>query len=157
MSFFTLRESVKPLARLPIDYQVYAREQAGRCLRIKRVIRRLVLGSCLALTVGCSAIGKSDTFTLTADLPPDFYYKATAIYIPAKGESCTVPGGRNTHVVFNRKWSKEYQQNSEVELFRTVSGCPLSLYGVNLDVFAKYAKGTTDFGTDRKTRFPLRH
>ena len=148
MSFFTLQDSDKQPARLPIDDQVYAREQPGRYLRKKRVIPSLILGSCLALTVGCSTMGKSDTFTLTADLPPDFYYKATAIYVPAKGESCTVPGGRNTHVVFNRKWSKEYQRSSEVELFRTVSGCPLSLYAVNLDVFAKYAKGTTDFGTD---------
>ena len=84
MSFFTLRESDKPLARLPIDYQVYAREQAGRCLRIKRVIRRLVLGSCLALTVGCSATGKTNTFILTADLPPNFAYAARANYVPAR-------------------------------------------------------------------------
>ena len=49
--------------------------QVGREIpRMKCIIHRLMLGSCLALTVGCSAIGKSNTFTLTADLPPGFAY-----------------------------------------------------------------------------------
>ena len=115
---------------------------------MKHLIRSLCLGSCLALTLGCSATGKHNTFTFTADLPPDFFYKATAVYVPASGESCTVPGGRNTQVVFNRKWRTEYQQNSEVALYRTVSGCPLMLHSVNLDVYAIYGKSVADFGTD---------
>ncbi|MFW0754158.1 hypothetical protein ACN1C3_05310 [Pseudomonas sp. H11T01] len=115
---------------------------------MKRVVQRLILGSCLVLTVGCSATGRSDSFTFTADLPPNFVYKATAVYVPAKGETCTVPGGKNTQVVFNRKWRKEYKQNSEVLLHRTVSGCPLTLYSVDLDVNATYGKDTSDFGSD---------
>ena len=115
---------------------------------MKRLVQSFIAGSCLALTVGCSTTGKSGTFTVTADLPPDFFYKATAVYVPASGESCTVPGGKNTQVVFNRKWRSEYQQNSEVELYRTVSGCPLMLRSVNLDVYAIYGKSVADFGTD---------
>lgn len=120
---------------------------------MKRIVRSLIGGSCLSLAVGCSATGisasgNSASFTLTADLPPDFFYKATAVYVPASGETCTVPGGKGTHVVFNRKWRKNYQQNSEVELYRTVSGCPLMLYSVNLNVYAIYAEHVADFGMD---------
>ena len=34
---------------------------------MKHLIRSLCLGSCLALTLGCSATGKHNTFTFTAD------------------------------------------------------------------------------------------
>lgn len=120
---------------------------------MRRVVKGLIAGSFLTLAVGCSATGNSvasssTTFTLTADLPPDFFYKATAVYVPASGETCRVPGGKGTHVVFNRKWRKNYQQNSEVELYRTVGGCPLMLYSVNLDVYAIYGESVADFGTD---------
>ncbi len=120
---------------------------------MRRVVQSLIAGSFLTLAVGCSATGnsvtgKSASFTLTADLPQDFFYKATALYVPASGETCRVPGGKGTHVVFNRKWRKNYQQNSEVELYRTVSGCPLMLYSVNLDVYAIYGESVADFGTD---------
>ncbi|KJK08108.1 hypothetical protein [Pseudomonas tussilaginis] len=115
---------------------------------MKHLIQYLIAGSSLALIAGCSVMGKSSTFIFTADLPPNFFYKATAVYVPASGESCTVPGGRNTQVVFNRKWRREYQQNAEVELYRTVSGCPLMLHSVNLDVYAIYGKSISDFGTD---------
>ena len=68
---------------------------------MKHLIRSLCLGSCLALTLGCSTTGKSNTFTFTADLPPDFAYAARANYVPAKGETCSVPGGRNTQIGYN--------------------------------------------------------
>ena len=57
---------------------------------MKRVIHRLILGSCLVLTVGCSATGKSDTFTLTADMPPGFAYVAKVTYVPVPGQSCNL-------------------------------------------------------------------
>ncbi|MET3055244.1 hypothetical protein ABXV19_26020, partial [Pseudomonas alkylphenolica] len=68
---------------------------------MKRLIRCLIAGSSLALIAGCSVMGKSNTFIFTADLPPNFAYAARANYVPAKGETCTVPGGRNTQIGFN--------------------------------------------------------
>jgi hypothetical protein len=115
---------------------------------MKRVIQRLILGGCTALTVGCSATGQSDSFTFTADLPPNFAYKAVATYIPAKGETCSVPGGKNTQVSFNREWRTEYKADAEILLYRTVSGCPLALYSVKLDINATYGKDRGDFGGD---------
>ena len=115
---------------------------------MKCVIQRLILGSCLALTVGCSAIGKSDTFTFTADLPTDFAYVATVTYVPALGQTCTLGKRDNLKPQFNRKWRTEYKPDAEIEIRRTRNGCELVLYRVELNIYAKYAKATTDFGTD---------
>jgi hypothetical protein len=116
---------------------------------MKHVLQRLALASCITLAVGCSAIGESNSFILTADLPPGFAYEARADYVPAKGETCTVPGGRNTQVGFNvEDWRTDYKPDSEVALRRTVSGCPLVLYNIRLIIYGKYAKVATDFGGD---------
>ncbi len=106
-----------------------------------------VLGCGFALTTGC-AIGKSDTFTFTADLPPGFAYQAIAVYEPAKGETCTVPGGRDTEVSFNRKWRETYQPDSEILLYRTVSGCPLTVSRIKLEINSVYGKTRRDVGVD---------
>jgi hypothetical protein len=112
-------------------------------------IRNLIVASFLAFTVGCSATGQSNTFIFTADLPPDFAYVARANYVPAKGETCTVPGGRNTQVGFNiEEWRTDYKPDSEIALYRTVSGCPLVLYSIDLNINAKYGKDRGDFGSD---------
>ncbi len=116
---------------------------------MKRIVRSLIAGSCLSLAVGCSATGSSNTFILTADLPENFAYAARANYVPAKGETCTVPGGRNTQIGFNvEEWRTQYKPDSEVELRRTVSGCPLVLYSIDLNIYAKYGKDRGDFGSD---------
>jgi hypothetical protein len=116
---------------------------------MRRRVQRLIAGSCLALGVGCSATGKSNTFILTADLPANFSYAARANYVPVKGETCTVPGGRDTQIGFNvREWRNDYKPDSEVELYRTVSGCPLVLYSIDLNIYAKYGKNYSDFGVD---------
>ena len=148
MSLFTLRESDKPFARLPIDDQVYAREQAGRCLRKKRVIPLLILGSCLALVAGCSTTSKPNTFTFTADLPTDFAYVATVTYVPAPGQTCTLGKRDNLKPQFNRKWRTEYKPAAEIEIRRTRKGCELVLYRVELNIYAKYGKDRGDFGSD---------
>ena len=116
---------------------------------MKHAIQSLIAGSCLALTVGCSATDKSNTFIFTADLPPNFAYAARANYVPAKGETCAVPGGRNTQIGFNvEEWRTEYKPDSEVELHRTVSGCPLVLYSIELNIYAKFGTHRGDFGSD---------
>ena len=112
-----------------------------------RLIRTASLGCCFVFTAGC-ATSKPNTFTFTADLPPDFAYQAIAVYVPAKGETCTVPGGRNTAVGYNMKWRENYQPNAEIALRRTVSGCPLVISRIELKIYATYGKARGDFGAD---------
>ncbi len=100
---------------------------------MKRGIQSLTLGGCLVLAVGCTATGKLDTFTFTTDLPPDFTYDLKATYVPATGETCSVPSGRNTQLGFNNL-NQEYKPSSEIVLHRTVSGCPLMLNFVEINV-----------------------
>lgn len=111
-------------------------------------IQRWLFIGYLALATGCSAMGTSDSFTLSADLPPDFTYEATAIYVPAQGETCSVPGGRNTRMGINRTWQKEYQRDSKIVLHRTVSGCRLALQSVEFYINATYGKDWSEFTRD---------
>ena len=114
---------------------------------MKHLLRIASLGGCLASLAGCAS-SEPNTFTFTADMPPNFSYEAIAVYVPAKGETCTVPGGRGTGVGYNRKWRENYQPNSEIALRRTVSGCPLVIRRVELDIYAVYGKDWSDFGAD---------
>ena len=114
---------------------------------MKRTLRTASLGCCLVLTAGC-ATSQPNTFTFTADLPADFAYQAIAVYVPAKGETCTVPDGRNTEVGYNMKWRENYQPTAEIALRRTVSGCPLVISRIKLDINATYGKTRRDFGGD---------
>ncbi|MFA2533612.1 hypothetical protein [Pseudomonas chlororaphis] len=112
-----------------------------------RALQSLILVGSLALVQGCAALGKSNSFTLTADLPPEYTYEATATYVPAKGETCTVPGGRSTQIGFNEE-RQDYKPDSEILLRRTVSGCPLVLYNVDMYIYGWYGKDWGDFGRD---------
>ena len=115
---------------------------------MKRVIQSLILGSCLALTGGCSAIGKSDTFTLTADMPPGFAYVAKVTYVPVPGQSCNLGRYNNVKQQFNREWRTEYKPDAQIEIHRTRKGCELVLYSIELDINAAYGKDRGDFGGD---------
>jgi hypothetical protein len=99
----------------------------------KRVFQRLTLSTCLVLTLGCSAVSKPNTFTFVPDFPPDFKYDLTATYVPAKGQTCSVPGGRDTQLGFN-KTNMKYEGTSVVPLYRTVSDCPLALNHVEIKI-----------------------
>ncbi|HCF5954905.1 TPA: hypothetical protein NIH42_006200 [Pseudomonas aeruginosa] len=114
---------------------------------MNRTIKSMTLASCLALTQGCTALDKSNSFTLTADLPPEFTYEATATYRPAKGETCTVPGGKDTQIGYNSGREK-YERDSKVLLRRTVSGCPLVLQSIDFYIYGWYGKSWRDFGRD---------
>nr|WP_315444975.1 hypothetical protein [uncultured Pseudomonas sp.] len=114
---------------------------------MKRLIRTASLGFGLALTAGCVS-SQPNTFTFTANMPPDFTYEAIAVYVPAKGETCTVPGGRGAGVGYNLKWRENYQPNSEIAVRRTVSGCPLVISRIELEIYAIYGKDRGDFGAD---------
>lgn len=106
-----------------------------------------VLGSCVALAAGC-VMGKSESFIFTADLPPNFAYYAVAKYAPAKGESCTVSLDDNPYLGFNREWRTAYKPESEIPIYRTVKGCRLAIYKIDLEINATYGKTRGDFGGD---------
>ncbi|AZD22441.1 lipoprotein [Pseudomonas chlororaphis subsp. aurantiaca] len=112
-----------------------------------RIFKSLFLGSCMALVTGC-AIGKSESFTFTADLPPNFAYYAVAKYAPAEGETCTVTLDDNPYLGFNREWRTEYEPEHEVPLYRTVKGCRLAIYKIDLEINATYGNDRGDFGGD---------
>lgn len=123
---------------------VYGRQGA----LMNRTLKILGALTSAALLAGCT-LGKPETFTFTADLPPNFYYRASAVYVPAKGETCSVPGGKNTRVGYNRHWPKDYKNESIVALYRTVSGCPLVISRLIVDIYGKYGDDFGDFGSDR--------
>ena len=104
---------------------------------------RLLLYFGFTLLAGCTS-APPNHFTFTADLPPGFAYKAIAVYVPDEGETCTVPGGRNTEVGYNLMWWKAYEPNSVIALYRTVSGCPLVLRSINLEIGSIYGESVWD-------------
>ncbi|MEW7855143.1 hypothetical protein AB2M95_04485 [Pseudomonas chlororaphis] len=112
-----------------------------------RTFKGLLWGSCVALAAGC-AIGKSESFTFTADLPPNFAYYAIAKYAPAEGETCTVTLDDNPYLGFNRKWRTEYKPEHEIPIYRTVKGCRLVIYKIDLEINATYGKTRGDFSGD---------
>ena len=105
------------------------------------------VGFSLAIIAGC-ADKQPNTFTFTADLPPAFAYQAIAVYVPAKGQTCTVPGGRKTEVGYNLEWQKNFQLNSVIPLYRKVSGCPLVINRIKLEINASYGNHWLDISED---------
>lgn len=114
---------------------------------MRGVFPRLILGGCLSLALGCSALGKSESFTFVPDFPPDFKYELTANYVPAKGQTCTVPGGKGTQLGFNKVYM-EYEPTSEIPLYRTVSGCPLALNRVEIKITGIFGPGRSNSSYD---------
>ncbi|WP_163914742.1 hypothetical protein [Pseudomonas frederiksbergensis] len=114
---------------------------------MKQVIQHFTLGGCLALTVGCSAVGKPESFTFVPDFPPNFKYELKAIYLPAKGETCSLPGKRDFWVSFN-KHNMEYKGTSEIELYRTASDCPLALNRVEIKITGIFGPERSDSSYD---------
>lgn len=113
---------------------------------MKRTIQNLMLCSGLVLMQGC--VAKSNSFTFTADLPPDFAYVAAVFYVPAKGQTCTVARADNLAPQFNREWRTEYKPNAQIEIRRTRNGCPLVVDRVELDIKAVYGKSWSTVGVD---------
>jgi len=116
-------------------------------LHFKQVLQCLTLGTCLALTVGCSAVSKPNTFTFVPDLPPNFRYDLTATYVSAQDQTCSVPGGKGTQLGFN-KTNMKYEGTSEIPLYRTVSNCPLALNHVEIKVIGVFGPERSDSSYD---------
>ncbi|WP_277589093.1 hypothetical protein [Pseudomonas chlororaphis] len=115
---------------------------------MNRTLQSLILVSSLALVQGCAALGKSNSFTLTADLPPDFAYVASVYYVPAKGQTCTVPTADNLAPQFNREWRTEYKPDAQIEIRRTRKGCELVIDYVELEINATYGEDWSDLGRE---------
>ncbi|SEN42031.1 hypothetical protein SAMN04487857_11626 [Pseudomonas sp. ok272] len=113
----------------------------------KSPIKLSALACCFALTLGCTA-KPPNTFTFTADLPPNFAYVAAAYYGPAEGETCTVATKDNKAPVFNHQWRTDYKPNSEITIRRTRNGCPLVIQKIELEINATYGNTRRDFGGD---------
>ncbi|WP_123361629.1 hypothetical protein [Pseudomonas chlororaphis] len=113
-----------------------------------RIFKSLFWGGCMALVAGCT-IGKSESFIFTTDMPSNFTYEAVAQYAPVKGETCTV---KKPDVGYNQRWRLEfrekYKPDSEIPIYRTVEGCRLVIYRVELDIYAAYGEDRGDFGSD---------
>lgn len=92
------------------------------------------------------------SFTFVPDFPADFKYELKAIYLPAKGETCRLPGKRDFWVSFNKP-TMEYVNTAEIELYKTVSGCPLALNKVEIKVIGFYGKGRSNFSMDYASIF----
>ncbi|PNG45259.1 hypothetical protein A1354_02835 [Pseudomonas asplenii] len=114
---------------------------------MKRLAQNVTLGSCVALTLGCSAVGKPNTFAFVPDFPPNFRYDLTATYVPAKDQTCSVPGGKGTQLGFN-KTNMKYEGTSVVPLYRTVSDCPLALNHVEIKVIGVFGPERSDSSYD---------
>ncbi|MDB5997945.1 MAG: hypothetical protein JWP42_5081, partial [Pseudomonas sp.] len=114
---------------------------------MKRVLRTASLGCGLALIAGC-ATDQPNSFTFTADLPPDFAYVAAVYYAPAKGETCTLEKKDNLAPVLNDAWRTEYKPDSEITIRRTRNGCPLVVSRIELEINSSYGKDRGDFGGD---------
>ncbi|KTC20616.1 hypothetical protein AO391_11075 [Pseudomonas marginalis ICMP 9505] len=111
-------------------------------------LKTLFLGGYVMLTTGC-ATGDSESFTFMADFPPDFTYEAVARYAPAKGETCTV---KKPHIGYNQRWhldyKERYKRDLEIPIYRTIEGCPLVIYRVEIKVYGTYGKHRGEFGVD---------
>jgi hypothetical protein len=92
-------------------------------------------------------VGKPDTFTFVPDFPPDFKYDLTATYVPAKDQTCSVPGGKNTQLGFN-KTNMVYEPTSRIPLYRTVSNCPLALNHVEVKIIGVFGSGRSNSSYD---------
>ena len=114
---------------------------------MKRLIQYVGLLLSLYLLTSCSW-GKPNTFTFTVDMPPGFRYKAVVIYVPAPGETCTVPSKHNKAPVFNDWWRENYKPDSEIVIRKIRKGCPLVVYNIKLEIFATYGEDRGDFGAD---------
>lgn len=100
---------------------------------MRNLKRGLMLSGCLGLMAGCAAVETPSSFTFVPDFPPDFKYELKAIYLPAKGETCRLPGKRDFWVSFNKP-TMEYVGTAEIDLYRKESDCPLALNYVEIKI-----------------------
>ncbi|WP_374956547.1 hypothetical protein [Pseudomonas poae] len=109
----------------------------------------LVLG--VVVLSGC--VGKPvDKVTLEVDLPPEFRFIASAHYLPATGENCSLPqrrGKRPERKIFVTQYKPVAERVSLVlPLAEVIEGCPTVLRSVGFDLRAKWGVRYADVGGD---------
>ena len=100
-----------------------------------------------SLLLGGCASGAGDSFTLQADLPANFKFTGDAYYVPAPGETCSVPeriGGRRPDRKF---FESDYEAAAhrvefQVPLRDKVRGCPLVLRSMRVELRGKWRPAT---------------
>nr|WP_314565211.1 hypothetical protein [uncultured Pseudomonas sp.] len=94
-----------------------------------------------------------DSFTLEVDLPAEFELKTAANYLPATGETCTLPRRRGKRperkVFFTDYTSLPSRVSYELPLSEKIEGCPSVLRSLEFELYAKWGKRDTDVGGDR--------
>ncbi|KRV80416.1 hypothetical protein [Pseudomonas citronellolis] len=104
----------------------------------------LLLVLAISLLLGGCASGAGDSFTLQADLPANFKFTGDAYYVPAPGETCSVPeriGGRRPDRKF---FESDYEAAAhrvefQVPLRDKVRGCPLVLRSMRVELKGKWS------------------
>lgn len=122
----------------PFD-QGYGEPPATGTTSWRHVPALLAMAAGLALA-GCSA---PPTFTLQADLPAHFKFTGDAYYVPAPGETCSVPdyidGRRPDRTFFKSDYNEAaHRVEFQVPLTDTVKGCPLVLRSMLVQVRGKW-------------------
>ncbi len=94
-----------------------------------------------------------DSVTLEVDLPAEFELKTAANYLPATGETCTLPRRRGKSserkVFFTDYKSLPSRVSYELPLSEKIEGCPSVLRSLEFEFYAKWGKRDTDVGGDR--------
>jgi len=122
----------------------------GVVMRVIGCVRFVIFVTLGSVINGCSLL-PAEKFTLQADMPAEFRLKADAYYVPATGETCTVPKGYTPRKRFSGKVQKDAHTTTfKIPLTDTPlpGGCPLVLKSLKLDVEGWWGPKATNLGGD---------
>ncbi|WP_248919230.1 hypothetical protein [Pseudomonas entomophila] len=91
----------------------------------------------ITLMAGCTD-KTPNTFTLIGELPPNFSYTASTVYVPEPGKECAVTDWRRSMPSFNRKRDVPYNPVAIVEIRKVIKGCQMILDIIKITIIAKY-------------------
>ncbi|MDF9620952.1 hypothetical protein P5705_25185 [Pseudomonas entomophila] len=102
----------------------------------------------ITLMAGCTD-NAPNTFTLIGELPPNFSYTASTVYVPEPGKDCAVTDWRRSMPSFNRKRDVPYNPVAIVEIRKVIKGCEMILDRIKIDIIAKYGDKSHQQDGDR--------
>lgn len=106
----------------------------------------------MLLLSGC-AVTEPKSFILKTDLPADFKITADIYYLPATGETCTMPPTTSSYIPGRKRLKSERQEVAHsveftIPLSDTAGGCPLVLRSVRFDMQGKWGPDDSDMSND---------
>lgn len=120
-------------------------------VRMSRRLFGVLFALALLALSGCAG-NPLNRFTLEVDLPAQFRFIGAANYVPATGQTCTLPqrrGKRPERKIFIAQYKPVAGRVSyELPLTETIEGCPSVLRSVELDIYAKWGERYSDVGGD---------